>query len=115
MISARADASEHRRSCRRPSARPAPAPSQSKIGGTAGPAATLREFADWAAGVGRALTELIFQLAGAKLTRSRNNSYWVQSAQRGALTQEGLDRVQQVGGASGHRPVVAPVPRKGRT
>jgi geranylgeranyl reductase family protein len=34
-----------------------------------------REFAGWAGGVGRALTDLIFQLSIAKLTRSRSNGH----------------------------------------
>jgi len=113
-ISARAGGSEDRRSRRRPSGCPAPAPSQSKIGSRAGPAATSREFAGWASGIGRALTELIFELARAKLTRSQNMGYWAGHAQRGGLTQGGIDCVQEVGRASGHRPVVAPAARKDR-
>jgi hypothetical protein len=89
MISARADGSGHRRSRRRPSGRPAPAPSKSKIGGRAVPAATSREFADWAAGIGRALTELIFQLSRAKLTRSRNVGYWDRVRAAGRLNPRG--------------------------
>lgn len=76
-ISPRSGASRHSPGRRRPSGRPAPSPYRSKIGRTAGPAATAREVAGWAAGVGRALTELLCQLTRAKLTPSRNEGHRV--------------------------------------
>ena len=67
-ISARSAAPPHRPSRGRPSGRPSAAASRSTTGGTAPLAATSGEFAGWAAGVGRALTDLIFQLTRAKFT-----------------------------------------------
>jgi menaquinone-9 beta-reductase len=58
MISPWAGASRHRRG---PRGHPAPDLHRSMIGGTTRPALTPREFADWAAGVGRALTEVTIQ------------------------------------------------------
>ena len=87
ILSARSGASKHHPGRPRPSGCPATAPSQSKIGHTAGPAATSRDFADWAAGVGRALTELTTQLTHAKLTRGRNKGHWVGSASPACLNQ----------------------------
>jgi len=43
-----------------------------------------REFADWAGGVGRALTDLLFQLSIAKLTRSRSKGRRGWARQAGA-------------------------------
>ncbi|HEX6451376.1 MAG TPA: geranylgeranyl reductase family protein [Trebonia sp.] len=63
MISLQADASRHR-----PGRRGQPVPDLSR--GTIRHSLTPREFADWAAGVGRALTELTTQLTRAKLTRN---------------------------------------------
>jgi geranylgeranyl reductase family protein len=80
MVSPRAGASRHRPSSRRQHGHPAPGPSPSKIGGTTRLALTPREFTGWAAGVGRALTELTIQLTRAKLTRSRNEGHRVGSA-----------------------------------
>jgi len=67
-ISARSAAPPHRPSRGRPSGRPSAAASRSTTGGAAVPAATFGEFVGWAAGVGRALTDLIFQLTRAKFT-----------------------------------------------
>jgi geranylgeranyl reductase family protein len=54
----RAGASRHRPGRRGPGGHPARDLHRSMIGGATGPALTPREFADWTAGVGRALTEL---------------------------------------------------------
>jgi len=81
--SARAGTSRHRPGHSRPSGRPSAAAPRSTTGGTAIPAATSREFADWAAGVRRALTDLIFQLTRAKLTRSRAEGHRVCNCRSG--------------------------------
>ena len=73
MISPGAGASRYRPGRRRQYRHPAPHPSGSTTGGTTTPALTPREFADWAAGVGRRLTELTTQMARTKLTRSRKD------------------------------------------
>jgi geranylgeranyl reductase family protein len=65
MISPRTDASTHHPGRRSQHEHPAPGPSPRKIGRTTRRALTPREFTGWAAGVGRALTELIFQLTRA--------------------------------------------------
>src|SRR5262249_782586 len=52
---------------------PRPAPSPSKTGGTGPHALPPREFADWAAGAGQALTELTTQLTRAKLVSVRGH------------------------------------------
>ena len=52
---------------------PTPDPSPSKTGGTGTHALTPREFADWAAGAGQALTELTTQLTRAKLVSVRGH------------------------------------------
>ena len=101
MISPRAGAPRHR------PGRPALDLSRSKIGRTAQPALSSREFADWAAGVGLALTELTTQLTRAKLTRSRNTGQWVGSAQRAALKSIDMDCRHEVGRAGGRRTVIA--------
>jgi hypothetical protein len=87
MISVRAGAPKHSPGHRGPSGRPAPAPFRNNVGGTAEPGLPSREFGDWAAGAGRAVTELIFQLTHAKLTRSRNKGHWVGSAPAGRQSQ----------------------------
>jgi hypothetical protein len=61
VISLRAGASRHRPGRRGPRGHPAPDLHRSMIGGTTSPALTPREFADWAAGVGRALTDVTIQ------------------------------------------------------
>jgi geranylgeranyl reductase family protein len=61
MISPRAGASTRRPRRSTQARRPAPDPSGSKIGGTNKRALTPRQFAEWAAGVGRVLTELTTQ------------------------------------------------------
>ena len=113
MISLQASASRHpaRRSQH---GRPAPGPSPSKIGGTTRHALTPREFADWAAGVGRALTELTTQLTRAKLTRSRNERHWVGSVSAGRLDQ-GRHGLSSRGGPCQRSPAGdRPAPRKDR-
>jgi len=77
----------------------------------AAPGATSREFADWAAGVSRALTDLIFQLARAKFTRGRTEGTGLVGI-AGRLNQ-GRNRLCPPGGrASGHRQVIADAARK---
>jgi len=100
MISPRAGASRHRPARRSEHGHPAPGPSASKIGGTTRHALTAREFAGWAAGVGRALTELTAQLTRAKLTRSRNESHWAGSVSAGRLDQGRHDYRHEVGRAA---------------
>ena len=75
MISPPAGASPHRPGRRGHRGHPAPAPSQSVIGGTTRQALTARELADWAAGVGRALAELATQLTrGSGLVRQPDDA-----------------------------------------
>jgi len=87
MISIRSGAPKHSPGHSGPSGRPAPAPFRNNVGGTAEPGLPSREFGDWAAGVGRAVTELIFQLTHAKFTRSRNEGHWAGSAPAGRQNQ----------------------------
>jgi geranylgeranyl reductase family protein len=61
VISALAGTSTHRPGRRGQHGHPASDPSGRNLGGTTRRAASPREFADWAAGVGRALTELTTQ------------------------------------------------------
>jgi hypothetical protein len=80
MLSQRDGTSRHRPSRRSQHGHPAPDPSRSKTGDTTRQALTPCEFADWAAGVGRALTELTTQLTYTKLSQSRNKGHRVGSA-----------------------------------
>ena len=80
MVSPRADASRYRPGRCGQRGRPAPDFSENKTSGTDTRALTPREFADWAAGVGRTLTELTIQLTHANLTSSRNDGHWAGSA-----------------------------------
>src|SRR5215467_2869889 len=114
IIFARSSAPRHRPGGLRPSGRHPPAPSTRKIGGTARPAATSHDFGDWAAGVGRALTELILRLTHAKLTSSRNKGHRAGSAPAGRRNQGGTDYRHEVVRASSHRLTIAPAARKDR-
>jgi hypothetical protein len=69
LTSRQADTSRHRPGRRSHRGHPAPDLSRSTIGGTTRHALTPRELADWAAGVGRAMSELTTQLTRAKLTQ----------------------------------------------
>jgi len=110
-MSARTDASRHRPGRGRPSGRPSAAASRSTLGGMAAPGATSREFADWAAGARRALTDLIFQLARAKFTRGRSEGTGLVGI--ASRLNQGRNRLCPPGGrASGHRQVIADAARK---